>query len=312
MNFSCSSASITGASATSPSQRQTPLHPHRKRRVPIIDTAKLLSLDLRPSEPIMNALLSPTSLDLRYRTKLRDVFVTSTGKQLRVNYPEKMEEEKQFQAHINELAEEAERVFRIGPIVLPDQDGDDGQPNPNRVGWMGRDDGDDDADHHHHNHEHLQRKQQSKRLATSSSHVRRAQLGNFEHGDVDRPGESSSTSSSSTTEGLGEKRSDMERAQLALVQRVRFVQPRSIAPSQLQDVIAATSSIAKSVDVDEGRLMLPSERAKKPSLQELLDQRQSMLQKIDADRPGYQAMLERSVELLRQQRQLTEDRMNSV
>ncbi len=111
-------------------------------------------------------------------------------------------------------------------------------------------------------------------------------------------------------EGCGEGRDSMERAQMAAVQRVRFVQPRDTAPSQLADIIAATSSVAASSD-DNGteRLLLPTERGTK-SLAELREEQRVLIERAESARPAYESMMARAVTLLAQQRAETQARYN--
>ena len=99
---------------------------HRHHNIPIIDTTKLLSLDLKSTEPLMDSLLSPTTLAARLRQTIRtinDDFKDATSYSMK------------FQHEVDALAEEAEEAGKIGPIVLPDVDST-GTENPNKVGWV--------------------------------------------------------------------------------------------------------------------------------------------------------------------------------
>lgn len=300
MNSSTTSTPSVANSASTPSSSSVG---RRGRVVPLIDTAKLLSLGLNgSSQPIMDALLSPTSLAARRSTELRNVMrLPNNGISgpvvVKVDWRAKVQEGLAFRREVDSLADEAEAAFKIGPIVLPDEEiadeRDGGPPNPNRIGRMRE-----------------VRQQSQLRGSSAFSHVSSASdSGALRRSDNERAhddGDNEDDSDPSTW-------TDLERAQRELVQRVRFVQPRSIAPSQLQDVIAATSSIAKSVDVDEGRMMLPSERAQKPaSLREMIDQRDALVKANEANRPAYEDMMSRSVKLLRQQRLATEERFKHM
>jgi hypothetical protein len=109
------------------------------------------------------------------------------------------------------------------------------------------------------------------------------------------------------------ERTELEKAQMEVVQKIRFVPPRSVAPSQLEEVIRATCSVAQSSDDNFGtdRLMLPSERGN-VSLKKLLEQQKQMIHKLEADRPAYEAMMNRSVDLLEQQRKAMEERYKDM
>jgi len=109
-----------------------------------------------------------------------------------------------------------------------------------------------------------------------------------------------------------EDRSELEKAQMEVVQQIRFVQPRSVAPSQFGDLVEKISSISKTVDKDDLEVPLhpkETDREKcKMNLSELLQQQKKLITKLESDRPGYESMMEKTEELLKTQRDELEKR----
>jgi hypothetical protein len=102
----------------------------RRHVIPIIDTTKLLSIEVKAREPLMDSLLSPTTLEARLRQNTRV---------LKHDFEDATRHAFNFQQEIDSLAEEAEQVGAIGPIVLPDEDPAQSLKNglnPNRVGFV--------------------------------------------------------------------------------------------------------------------------------------------------------------------------------
>ena len=284
-----------------------------------------MTIDLRSREPIMSALLSPTSLEMRLRRQRRDISA---------DFSDAMTHGADFRGAVDELAAEAERAFDIGPIVLPDADSTD-TPNPNVCGWL-------DADEKRRRNPGAasasvaaaaaaatgSRLPTSGETPTSQSLRRRRSFVRFADGsdspetphylqprqqDLEPPASPPTGEPATTT-----AQSALEQAQFALIARVRFEKPRNMAPSQLADVIAATSSVSKSVDVDDEERMdagmsVPSVVAADAArtavpLAELMAQQRELIARVEGQRPAYEAMMDQSVRLLGMQRAAANER----